>query len=104
MMRGLFPGFGAKLLRARGGFFAMLQTLLAQGATLVVNVGTGVITARMLGPVGRGEFAAACLWLILPALIATSGLRSAVVQTVTASKLAQSVSMGSWLRRLCLCL
>lgn len=33
----------------------------------------------MLGPVGRGEFAAACLWLILPALIATSGLRSAVV-------------------------
>jgi enterobacterial common antigen flippase len=70
---------GLKLLHPSGGLFAMLQTVLVQGATVVVNLATGIITARLLGPVGRGEFAAVGLWLIVPPMLATAGLQSAVV-------------------------
>ena len=37
---------GVKLLHPPGGLFAMLQTVLVQGATVVVNLATGIITAR----------------------------------------------------------
>jgi len=57
----------------------MVQTLLVQGLTLVVNVGTGVITARVLGPTGRGEFAAVSLWLLIPPMLAVSGLHNSVI-------------------------
>ncbi len=71
--------FGARTLRARGGAFAMLQTLVAQGFTMSVNLATGILTARLLGPVGRGEFAAASLWLLLPSFLAVSGLQNGIV-------------------------
>jgi O-antigen/teichoic acid export membrane protein len=67
------------LLHARGGIMAMLQTLIAQAMTVAVNFGTGVITARLLGTTGRGEFAAASLWLMLPSMIAISGVQNALV-------------------------
>jgi O-antigen/teichoic acid export membrane protein len=66
-------------LRARGGGFGMLQTLITQSAVMAVNVATGVITARLLGPTGRGELGAIMIWFMLPALVATSGLQSALV-------------------------
>lgn len=64
---------------ARGGALAMLQTLLAQSFVMVINLATGILTARLLGPTGRGEFAAASLWLLLPSLLAVAGLQSAIV-------------------------
>lgn len=70
---------GVKLLHPTGGLFAMLQTVLVQGATVAVNLATGIITARLLGPEGRGEFAAVSLWLIVPPMLATAGFQSAVV-------------------------
>lgn len=57
----------------------MLQTLLAQGMTMGVNLATGILTARLLGPVGRGEFAAASMWLLLPSLLAMSGIQNGIV-------------------------
>ena len=57
----------------------MLQTLVAQGMTMGVNLATGVLTARLLGPVGRGEFAAAGMWLLLPSLLAMSGIQNGIV-------------------------
>ena len=71
--------FARRTFAARGGAFAMLQTLLAQGMTMGVNVTTGILTARLLGPVGRGEFAAASMWLLLPSLLAMSGIQSGIV-------------------------
>jgi enterobacterial common antigen flippase len=65
-----------RIAQARGGALGMLQTLIAQIGILAVNVGTGVVTARLLGPVGRGEFAAATMWFMLPSLLATAGLQS----------------------------
>ncbi len=67
------------VMQARGGALGMLQTLIAQVGITAVNVGTGVLTARLLGPVGRGEFAAAIMWFMLPPLIATAGLQSGLV-------------------------
>lgn len=67
------------MLGARGGVLAMTQTLLAQTFTMTVSLATGILTARLLGPVGRGEFAAASLWLLLPSLLAVAGLQSGIV-------------------------
>ena len=74
--------FGQMLRRvfnARGGGLGMLQTVLAQGGIVAVNVVTGVIIARLLGPVGRGEYAAASMWFLLPSQLATVGLQSALI-------------------------
>ena len=46
------------VLGGRGTSFAFAQTLLTQFLVLALNVGTGIITARLLGPEGRGAFGA----------------------------------------------
>ena len=69
----------ATIADARGGALGMLQTMLAQVGITAVNVATGILTARLLGPAGRGEFAAAALWLLLPSMVAVAGLQSGVV-------------------------
>jgi len=68
-----------RVFGARSGGLGMLQTVLAQGGIVAVNVATGVITARLLGPAGRGEFAAASMWFLLPSQLATVGLQSAII-------------------------
>ena len=67
------------VLGARGGAFAMVQVVVAQSFLIVVNLATGILTARLLGPTGRGEFATASLWLLLPSLLALAGLGSGIV-------------------------
>ena len=68
-----------RVMQARGGALGMLQTMLAQVGILGVNLATGIITARLLGPAGRGEFAAAMLWFMLPSTLAIAGLQSGLV-------------------------
>jgi O-antigen/teichoic acid export membrane protein len=63
----------------RGGVAAIAQTLLANVFILGINFGTGVITARLLGPHGRGEQAAIILWPQVFALATTLGLPSALL-------------------------
>lgn len=45
---------------------------------LITNFGTGVIVARSLGPLGRGEFAAIGLWPSFLATLATLGIPTAL--------------------------
>lgn len=71
----LIPG---RILRSTSSSDAFIQSLLAQLIILLVNVTSGVITARLLGPEGRGIFAAVTLWPVLFALIATAGLTTAL--------------------------
>ena len=68
-----------RLTTAKGSGFVVLQTMLTQALVIGINLLTGVLTARMLGPEGRGVFAAATLWPQL--LLATSflGMPSAIV-------------------------
>jgi antigen flippase len=74
------PGFIRRALSGRTRTGAIAQTLLTQVAILGINVFTGIITARRLGPDGRGELAA----ILLPGVIAnamTLGLPSAATYT-----------------------
>ena len=59
--------------------FAVLQSMGAQGVIMVLNVLTGIVTARMLGPDGRGVYAALTLWPPFLAMLSVAGLNRAIV-------------------------
>lgn len=67
------------VLKGRNGAAATLQTLLARLCILVINIATGIITARALGPEGRGEQAAMILWSGFLAGVMTLGIPSALI-------------------------
>ena len=58
---------------------ALVGSLGTQALILLLNILTGVITARMLGPEGRGMYVAIALWPTLLSTLATAGLGSALV-------------------------
>ncbi len=51
-----------RLAKLRTGVAAALQAILVNILIVGVSFGTGIITARLLGPVGRGEQAAILIW------------------------------------------
>jgi enterobacterial common antigen flippase len=55
------------------------QTLITNGLRLAIGIATGVVTARTLGPAGRGELAAITLWPIELGYLATLGISSGFV-------------------------
>jgi O-antigen/teichoic acid export membrane protein len=57
----------------------MFRSVGTQALIVVMNVITGIITARLLGPEGRGVYVAITLWPALLAMLATAGLNSAVI-------------------------
>ncbi len=61
------------------GVSAVVQSVWSKAAILGLQVGTGVLTARTLGPEGRGELAAMILWPLLVANVTTLGLPSALI-------------------------
>jgi O-antigen/teichoic acid export membrane protein len=67
------------IARADTATAASIQTFLARLLILVGNVVTGIITARSLGPEGRGELAAMTLWPAFLAYSMTFGLPSALL-------------------------
>jgi len=67
------------VLQGQGGTAATVQTLLAKLLIIVINVATGIITARALGPTGRGEQAAMILWSGFLASAMTLGLPTSLV-------------------------
>lgn len=66
------------LLRGDRALPSMLRSAGVQGLIILMNVATGVITARLLGAEGRGVYAAVTLWPPLLGMLATAGLSSAV--------------------------
>jgi O-antigen/teichoic acid export membrane protein len=50
------------ILNAKDGTSASINTLVSKALILIVNLGTGALTARLLGPTGRGELLAIILW------------------------------------------
>jgi O-antigen/teichoic acid export membrane protein len=59
--------------------FAMFRSVSTQILIVMMNLATGIITARLLGAEGRGVYVAITLWPPLLAMLATAGLNSAVV-------------------------
>lgn len=58
---------------------ATIQTVMVNILVLGINFGTGIITARALGPDGRGEQAAMQMWPSIFAFAFTLGLPSALL-------------------------
>jgi O-antigen/teichoic acid export membrane protein len=71
------PGFADRLRAQAGG--AATSSLVATALIQLLNVLTGIILARTLGPSGRGELAAVVLW---PTMLWTVG-NLGVVDSVT---------------------
>jgi O-antigen/teichoic acid export membrane protein len=66
-------------IASRSGVAAIVQILLANILILGITFGTGIITARVLGPGGRGEQAAIVMWPQFLAYALTLGLPSALL-------------------------
>jgi O-antigen/teichoic acid export membrane protein len=62
------------VLEARDGTSAVVNTFLARILIMIANLGTGILTARMLGPEGRGVLASVTLWPGFLAYCLTLGL------------------------------
>jgi O-antigen/teichoic acid export membrane protein len=89
-----------QLAQGRSGAAATVQAILTALFLTLANIVTGVLTARMLGPDGRGEQLALTLWPALFAQLSTLGLPSALIYRLKtepqeASRLfAAAISLG----------
>ncbi|MEM9805443.1 MAG: oligosaccharide flippase family protein [Cyanobacteria bacterium P01_D01_bin.56] len=77
---------GQKILRiwqqiwsGNRGAAAMVQTFAVRILILSINMATGILSARFLGPDGRGEVAAMMLWPQLLSYLLTLGLPAAII-------------------------
>jgi O-antigen/teichoic acid export membrane protein len=73
------------------------STVLVQGLTLGLGILTGVLSARMLGPVGRGEYAAVIIWPLGISSFLAFGINQAVTfhlaqRTFTVSEVATATT------------
>ncbi len=67
------------MFAGRSSTAAALQTLITKVFVLAINMGTGIITARLLEPQGRGEQAAMALWPQFLAYAMTLGIPVALL-------------------------
>jgi O-antigen/teichoic acid export membrane protein len=66
----------------RSGIASALQTLIQSAIALIINFGTAVLTARNLGPAGRGELTAVVVWPQLFAWAMLMGLPQALIYNI----------------------
>lgn len=72
-------GMARGILSGRSPMLAVAQSVGAEFVVLALNLLTGLVTARLLGPEGRGVFAAVTLWQQLIASVGVAGLQTAVI-------------------------
>lgn len=77
------------------GFVSSLQTTLANILILVVNIMTGIITARLLGPNDKGVQAAVILWPGLLISLSAIGLPAALLYHIKKSNESVSTLLSS---------
>ena len=68
-----------RIVPLRGGVAATAQTVMVNALILALNFGTGIITARLLGPDGRGAQAAMQMWPRIMAYALMLGLPTALL-------------------------
>ncbi len=73
------------LLDGRKGSTATIQTFLVKICIITINMGTGIITARLLGSQGRGEMAAMILWPQFLAYTLTLGIPQSLLYNLKKS-------------------
>ena len=79
----------------QAGSRSVAKALIGRCGTLVLNVGTGILTARALKPAGRGELAAMILWPIFLSGAFTLGLPSSLLYTLRLKRRPQKVSIAT---------
>lgn len=84
-----------RLLDGASGTAAAAQTTLATLIVLAFNVVTGVVTARLLGPHGRGELSALLLAPQVLAFLFTLGLPAALIVLGKRDRARQSGLIGT---------
>ena len=72
----------SSLLDGRKGSTAAIQTFVVKIGILTINMGTGILAARVLGSQGRGEMAAIILWPQFLAYTLTLGIPQALLYNV----------------------
>ncbi len=65
--------------RPQGGAKAVVQTIGSRILIQLLNAVTGILTARMLMPAGRGQLAAMTLWSLFLAGLTTFGIPSSLI-------------------------
>ncbi|MCF1504289.1 oligosaccharide flippase family protein [Afifella sp. H1R] len=75
-----------RILKAPTAIYAVMQSMATFAAILFVNIVTGIITARLLGPDGRGIYSAVVLWTQFLALISTAGIGAATTYHVAKNR------------------
>jgi O-antigen/teichoic acid export membrane protein len=73
------------------------STVFGQGLILGLGILTGILSARMLGPVGRGEYAAVIIWPLGIATMLSLGINQAIAfnvgrRTFTVSEIATAAT------------
>jgi enterobacterial common antigen flippase len=71
--------YKARLLKGDRPLFALFQSVGTQAIITMINVISGVMTARLLGADGRGIYTAVSTWPQLFATLSVAGLNSAIV-------------------------
>jgi O-antigen/teichoic acid export membrane protein len=92
------PAFWDKLAIARNGrgnVGAALQTLATRSVIFTLNIGTGVLTARVMGAEGRGLLAALLTWPQFIAYLTTFGLTASLMYNVKTSPLERGRFLGA---------
>jgi O-antigen/teichoic acid export membrane protein len=63
----------------RHGVRAVVQSIVSKAMILGLQAATGILTARALGPAGRGELAAMILWPLFVSSVTTFGVPSSLI-------------------------
>lgn len=75
-------GFIKAFFSSKSHLSSSVKTMFFSVLILVINMLTGILTARFLGPSGRGEQAAMVLWSQFLAFSFTFGMPSAIIYNV----------------------
>jgi enterobacterial common antigen flippase len=82
-------------MRGSSGFAAVVQTGIATVLVLAINVATGIVSARVLGPQGRGELSALLLCPQFLSFLFALGLPSSTIVTIKRAPEKAAVLMGT---------
>ena len=84
-----------RVLRGASGFTAVVQTGVATVLVLAVNVVTGIVSARVLGPQGRGELSALLLCPQFLSFLFVLGLPTSMIVRIKSRPNGASGLMGA---------
>lgn len=84
-------------IRDRCGLTAVVQSMIFKVGIIGLNAATGILTARVLAPAGRGELAAIILWPFFLCFAGTFGLPTALSYHIKKNDRHRSALLGAGL-------